>query len=92
MVLGKSIDGYLRWAPVLSHLMRLPIPQAKIKSYVNGELRQDSTTDMMIHPIGEVISELSSYLTLRPGTIIATGTPSGVGMGNDPPQFLKKGR
>ena len=46
---------------------------------------------MMIHPIGEVISELSSYLTLRPGTIIATGTPSGVGMGMNPPQFLKKG-
>ncbi len=90
--LGKSIDGYLPMGPciVTSDEIAYP-PKLKIKSYVNGELRQDSTTDMMIHPIGEVISELSSYLTLRPGTIIATGTPSGVGMGMNPPQFLKKG-
>ena len=66
-------------------------PALKIQSYVNGELRQDSTTDLLITGIAEIIAELSSGMTLLPGTIIATGTPAGVGMGFDPPKFLKPG-
>ena len=53
--------------------------------------RQDSTTDLLITSIADIIEELSSGMTLLPGTIIATGTPAGVGMGSDPPKFLKHG-
>ncbi|MBO7711162.1 MAG: fumarylacetoacetate hydrolase family protein, partial [Lachnospiraceae bacterium] len=58
---------------------------------VNGELRQDSTTDMLITGIDEIISELSQGMTLQAGTIIATGTPKGVGLGFDPPKWLHAG-
>jgi 2-keto-4-pentenoate hydratase/2-oxohepta-3-ene-1,7-dioic acid hydratase in catechol pathway len=58
---------------------------------VNGELRQNSTTDLLITGLADIIAELSSGMTLLPGTIIATGTPAGVGMGFDPPKFLKSG-
>ena len=54
-------------------------------------LRQSSTTDLLIHSIPEIISELSQGMRLMPGTIIATGTPKGTGMGLTPPAFLKKG-
>ena len=62
-----------------------------IQSRVNGELRQDSSTELMIFGIDHVVSELSAGMTLKAGTIIATGTPAGVGMGFDPPRFLKPG-
>ena len=90
--LGKSADGFLPMGPCILTADEVSFPpRLEIKSYVNGELRQSSTTDMMIHGIDEIISELSSFITLRPGTIIATGTPAGVGMGMDPPQFLTRG-
>ena len=66
-------------------------PVLEIKSIVNKELRQNSVTDHLIFDIAYVISELSQGMTLLPGTIIAMGTPAGVGMGFDPPKFLKKG-
>ena len=66
-------------------------PALRISSRVNGEPRQDSTTDLLITSIADIIEELSSGMTLLPGTIIATGTPAGVGMGFDPPKFLKPG-
>ena len=56
-----------------------------------GELRQDSNTGLQIFDIDHVIHELTQGMTLKAGTIIATGTPAGVGMGMDPPQFLKPG-
>lgn len=58
---------------------------------MNGELRQDSNTKLQIFDIDHVIHELSQGMTLKAGTIIATGTPAGVGMGMDPPQFLHPG-
>lgn len=58
---------------------------------VNGEVRQQSNTARMIFSIARLISELSQGLTLEPGDIIATGTPSGVGYAMDPPNFLKAG-
>lgn len=66
-------------------------PKLSICSRVNGELRQDSNTELFIHGIAEVVAELSRGMTLKAGTIIATGTPAGVGMGFDPPKFLKPG-
>ena len=62
-----------------------------IRSRVNGELRQDSTTDLMIFHVAYVIAELSRGMTLLPGTIISMGTPAGVGMGFDPPKWLHPG-
>ena len=66
-------------------------PRLTIRSYVNGELRQDSSTELLIFDIDHVISELSQGMTLKAGTIISMGTPAGVGMGFNPPRFLKAG-
>ena len=66
-------------------------PKLSIQSKVNGELRQDSNTELFIHGIEDVVCELSSGMTLKAGTIIATGTPAGVGMGFEPPRFLVPG-
>ena len=83
---GKSLDGFTPTADEIA----FP-PALRISSRVNGELRQDCTTDLLITGIADIIEELSSGMTLLPGTIIATGTPAGVGMGFDPPKFLKPG-
>ncbi len=69
----------------------LDITNLDIKSYVNGELRQNSNTSKLIFDVPHVIAELSSYFTLKVGSIISMGTPSGVGMGFTPPKFLKAG-
>ena len=89
---GKSLDGFLPMGPciVTEEEIAYP-PRLGIRSYVNGELRQNSNTELLIFDIAHVISELSQGMTLRAGTIIAMGTPAGVGMGFDPPRFLKPG-
>ena len=89
---GKSLDGFTPMGPwiLTADSVEFP-PKLAIQSRVNGELRQDSNTELLIHGIEEVICELSSGMTLKSGTIIATGTPSGVGMGFDPPRFLAPG-
>ena len=90
--LGKSLDGYTPMGPciVTADEFSFP-PRLKISSRVNGELRQDSMTDMLIFGIDYIIADLSRGMTLRAGTIISTGTPKGVGMGFDPPKFLHAG-
>lgn len=89
---GKSLDGFTPMGPsiVTKDEFETP-PVLKICSRVNGELRQNSTTDLMITSIEEVIHELSQGMTLKAGTIISMGTPAGVGMGFTPPKFLKPG-
>lgn len=90
--LGKSLDGFTPMGPciVTADEFAWP-PKLRIASIVNGEIRQNSTTDMLIFGLERIISELSAGMTLRAGTIISTGTPKGVGMGFDPPRFLKPG-
>ena len=89
---GKSLDGFTPIGPCITTADEIAFPPAlKISASVNGELRQDATTDLLITGIPAIIEELSSGMTLLPGTIIATGTPAGVGMGFDPPKFLKVG-
>ncbi len=88
---GKSLDGFTAMGPAILTMDELDEIELDIKSYVNGELRQSSNTKNMIFDIPFVISELSKGMTLKAGTIISTGTPSGVGMGFNPPKFLKKG-
>lgn len=87
---GKSLDGFTPMGPCIVTADEIgKDPALSIKCYVNGELRQNSRTDMLIHDIADIMCDLSRGITLRAGTIIATGTPSGVGMGFDPPRFLK---
>lgn len=89
---GKSLDGFTPMGPCIVTADEIPFPPAlHITCSVNGELRQDSNTSLLIHTIPEVVAELSSGMTLLPGTIIATGTPAGVGMGFKPPKFLETG-
>lgn len=89
---GKSLDGFLPMGPCITTADSLPYPpKLSIQSRVNGELRQDSNTELLIFDISYVVSELSKGMTLKPGTIISMGTPAGVGMGFDPPKFLKAG-
>ena len=89
---GKSLDGFTPMGPCIVSKDEFDgIPALPIKTYVNGELRQSSNTANLITGIPEIIEILSSGMTLEPGTVIATGTPSGVAMGMDPPSFLKDG-
>ncbi len=89
---GKSLDGFTPMGPVLVTKDEISYPpKLIIQSRVNGELRQDSSTENLIFDIEHVIHELSQGMTLQAGTIIAMGTPSGVGMGFDPPRFLRSG-
>ena len=89
---GKSLDGFTPMGPwiVTADEFSFP-PKLAIQSKVNGELRQDSNTEMLIFGVPHIIRELSRGITLKAGTIIATGTPAGVGMGFAPPRFLKSG-
>lgn len=89
---GKSLDTYTAMGPVVLHKSALPFPvEADVKSFVNGEKRQDSNTRFFLADIPQIIEDLSKGMTLEPGDIIATGTPAGVGMGSNPPRFMKKG-
>ena len=89
---GKSLDGYSVMGPGIVHKSQVAFPpQLDISCHVNGELRQQSNTRLLIADIPTIISELSQGMTLEPGDIIATGTPAGVGMGFNPPKYLKAG-
>ena len=89
---GKSLDGFTPMGPCITTADELAFPPAlTLTTLVNGELRQNSNTSLLLNSIAEIIEELSSGMTLLPGTIIATGTPAGVGMGFDPPKFLASG-
>ena len=90
---GKSLDGFTPIGPciVTADAFADYPPRLGIRSFVNGEKRQDSNTALQIFDIDHVIAELSQGMTMKAGTIIATGTPAGVGMGMDPPQFRHPG-
>ena len=89
---GKSLDGFTPMGPVITTADEIPFPpRLEISCRVNGELRQHSYTDMLITGIDAILEELSQGMTLKAGTIIATGTPKGVGMGFDPPRWLQPG-
>ncbi len=90
--LGKSLDGFTPIGPCIVTPDEIgDATSLSISCSVNGELRQNSNTGYMIQTVNGAIAELSVGMTLQAGTIIATGTPSGVGMGFEPPKFLKKG-
>lgn len=89
---GKGLDGFTPMGPCIVTADGIAFPPAlEIVCRVNGETRQHARTDELITSVADIIAELSSGMTLLPGTVIATGTPAGVGMGFDPPKFLKSG-
>ncbi|MBE6993933.1 MAG: fumarylacetoacetate hydrolase family protein [Ruminococcaceae bacterium] len=87
---GKSLEGFAPMGPCIVTAEEIAFPPAlELTCTVNGELRQHSNTELLIHTIPEIISQLSHGFTLKAGSIIATGTPSGVGMGRG--EFLQPG-
>ena len=89
---GKSLDTFTVMGPWIVEKGAIPFPvELDLHSKVNGELRQNSNTKHFIFDIPYIISELSKGTTLQAGDVIATGTPSGVGMGFNPPRYLKSG-
>ena len=89
---GKSLDGFTPMGPCIVAADEIAdVQNLDIRCYVNGQLRQSSNTKYMIQTVAGAIAELSQGMTLQAGTIIATGTPAGVGMGMQPPTFLRSG-
>jgi len=89
---GKSLDGFTPMGPCITTADEIAFPPALgITCSVNGELRQNAVTDQLITSIADIIEGLSAGITLQPGTIIATGTPAGVGNAFVPPRLLKSG-
>ncbi|KJY29004.1 fumarylacetoacetate hydrolase family protein [Streptomyces sp. NRRL S-495] len=89
---SKGQDTYAPFGPVVVTADEIPDPQRlDLSLRVNGELRQDSNTRHMLFGIARLIADISSGVTLEPGDVIATGSPSGVGAGMVPPQFLRPG-
>jgi 2-keto-4-pentenoate hydratase/2-oxohepta-3-ene-1,7-dioic acid hydratase in catechol pathway len=89
---GKGFDTFCPLGPVLLTPDEVEDPQnLHIQTRLNGEVMQDSDTSHMIHTVARLIAFLSQDTTLLPGTVILTGTPSGVGFARDPQIFLKSG-
>ncbi|MEY2463269.1 MAG: hypothetical protein QOH64_1407 [Acidimicrobiaceae bacterium] len=92
MTLGKSWDTHGPIGPWLTTPDEVPDPQAlHLQTWVNGQLLQDASTKEMVWSIAEQIEVLSTVCTLEPGTVLATGTPAGVGIARKPPILLKPG-
>lgn len=89
---GKSFDTFCPLGPVVTLAEEVGDPGAlRVVCRVNGVVKQDAPTSQMMFTVGRLIAELSSGTTLVPGTVILTGTPSGVGMSRTPPEWLKAG-
>ena len=89
---GKSCDTFAPMGPFVATADEIPNPQnLGIKLRLNGETMQNSRTEQLIFGIPQLIEFLSRVITLEPGDVIATGTPSGVGFARKPPVFLKSG-
>lgn len=90
--LGKNVDGSTPIGPWIVTVDEVGYPpELDIALTINGEVMQRANTRDMIFPIAEQIEVISQYVALRPGDVIATGTPSGVGFARTPPRFLADG-
>jgi 2-keto-4-pentenoate hydratase/2-oxohepta-3-ene-1,7-dioic acid hydratase in catechol pathway len=89
--LGKSLDTFCPLGPWIGTPDSTPIETLRVRTWVNGELRQDAPIGQLIFDVPTLIETLSRAMTLLPGDIIATGTPVGVGLGFNPPKFLRHG-
>lgn len=90
-MMGKSFDTHGPIGPWLVTRDEVNAEDLGIRTYVNGELKQESHTGQLIFGIGAIIAYLSTAFTLEPGDVVFTGTPAGVGVARKPPEFLKAG-
>ena len=90
-LIGKSQDTFCPMGPMAVTKEDIDLTDTTVRSFVNGELRQNSNTKLLIFDVPTIIANLSNGITLRVGDIIATGTPAGVGVGFQPPKYLKDG-
>ncbi|MFL5845337.1 MAG: fumarylacetoacetate hydrolase family protein [Solirubrobacteraceae bacterium] len=89
---AKGFDGSCPWGPWITTADELGDPHdLSLKTWVNGDLRQDGTTRDLIFDVPAIVAFISETCTLEPGDLILTGTPSGVGMAMDPRTFLESG-
>ena len=88
---GKSLDGTLPMGPWIATRDEIDPGDLRVICRVNGVIKQDSSTQQLYFKIPRIIAELSAGMTLEPGDVIATGTPSGVGHARTPPEFMKSG-
>jgi 2-keto-4-pentenoate hydratase/2-oxohepta-3-ene-1,7-dioic acid hydratase in catechol pathway len=92
IILGKNFDTSAPLGPCVTLADEIPDPShLQLRTWVNGELRQDGNTHTLIFDVGAIIAFLTQQLTLEPGDIIATGTPAGVGLGMKPQVWLQPG-
>lgn len=89
--LGKSQDSFCPMGPLAVTRDDIDLTNTGLRTWVNGELRQDSNTSLLIFDIPVIIQTISEGVTLLPGDVIATGTPAGVGIGFKPPKYLVDG-
>ena len=91
-LIGKSLPGFGPCGPYIITADEYNPDEGKfVRSYVNGELRQNGLTSDMIHSCAEIVAYASKYIRLEPGDLIFTGTPSGVSLESDTPVWLKPG-
>jgi acylpyruvate hydrolase len=89
---AKGADGFCPYGPWITTADEIPDPHTLgLRTWVNGELRQDSSTSNLIFTVPELVAFIGETCTLEPGDLILTGTPSGVGLGLNPPRFLASG-
>ncbi len=89
---AKGADTFCPYGPWITTTDEVPDPgRLRLRTWVNGELRQDSSTSDLIFGCRELVDFVAQTCTLSPGDLILTGTPNGVGMGMDPPRFLQSG-
>jgi 2-keto-4-pentenoate hydratase/2-oxohepta-3-ene-1,7-dioic acid hydratase in catechol pathway len=89
---AKGADGFCPYGPWITTAEEIADPHALwLRTWVNGELRQDSSTSNLIFKIDELVAFIAETCTLQPGDLILTGTPGGVGMGFQPPRLLASG-
>jgi 2-keto-4-pentenoate hydratase/2-oxohepta-3-ene-1,7-dioic acid hydratase in catechol pathway len=90
-LIGKSQDSFCPMGPLAATVDEIDLGNTNVRCWVNGELRQDANTRDLIFDVPTLIETLSAGITLRTGDLIATGTPAGVGIGFNPPKYLKAG-
>ena len=89
---AKGFDGACPFGPWITTADEVAEPEnLALRTWINGELRQDSNTSDLIFGVPEIVAFICETITLEPGDVILTGTPSGVGMHFDPPRFLGSG-
>jgi len=90
--MGKSFDTHCPMGPWIATADEIGDPHSlAIRTWVNGELRQDSNTKELVHDCYALVEHLSTAFTLEPGDVVSTGTPGGVGIGAKPPRYLAAG-